>query len=76
MGTPDRPTERKAREHGETWEHARRMYLKYPLLNVADIARMLNVSRQAIDEYVRGLKDERERLRADELKRIARKEGL
>jgi hypothetical protein len=73
---PDRPTERKAREHGKTWEHARRLYLKYPLLAVADIARMLDVSRQAINEYVGDLKEEREGLRTRELNRIKQREKL
>lgn len=68
--------ERKAREHGTTWEHARRLYLKYPLLTVADIARMLDVSRQAVNEYVDSLKDEREGLRTRELSRIKQREGL
>ncbi len=76
MGTPDRPTKRKAREHGETWAQARRLYLKYPLLTIADIARMLDVSRQAIDEYIGGLKEEREGLRTRELERIRHREGL
>jgi Mn-dependent DtxR family transcriptional regulator len=73
---PERPTERKAREHGATWEHARRLYLKYPLLTVADIARMLDVSRQAINEYVDDLKEEREGLRTRELSRIKQREKL
>ena len=68
--------ERKPREHGETWEHARRLYLKYPLLPASDIARILGVSRQAIDEYVRDLKPEREELRTAALASLKRKEGL
>ena len=79
-------TERKsaqARKHGKTWhdrgptwEHARRLYLKYPLLPAADLARILGVSRQAIDQYVEGLKEERERRREEELVKLKRKEGL
>jgi len=68
--------ERKEREHGETWERARRLYLKYPLLPASDIARILGVSRQAIDEYVRDLKPEREERHAATLASIKRKEGL
>lgn len=68
--------ERKAREHGETWGNARRLYLKYPLLTVADIARMLDVSRQAVNEYVDSLKEEREGLRTRDLSRIKQREGL
>jgi hypothetical protein len=70
------PKERKARDHGETWERARRLYLKYPLLPASDIARILRVSRQAIDEYVRDLKPEREERHAATLASIKRKEGL
>jgi len=68
--------ERKEREHGETWERARRLYLKYPLLPASDIARILGVSRQAIDEYVRDLKPEREERHTAALANIKRKEGL
>jgi predicted transcriptional regulator len=78
-----KPKWQTADAHGETWheygptrETARRLYIKYPLLSVADIARMLTVSRQAIDEYVRGLKEERERLHANALARIRKEEGL
>jgi len=70
------PKERKARDHGETWERARRLYLKYPLLPASDIARILRVSRQAIGEYVRDLKPEREERHAATLASIKRKEGL
>ena len=72
-----------ARKHGKTWHdrgptwgHARRLYLKYPLLPAADLARILGVSRQAIDQYVDGLKEEREKRREEELVRLKRKEGL
>lgn len=68
--------ERKPREHGETWERARRLYVKYPLLSAADIARILEVSRQAIDEYVKDLKPEREERRTAALDSIKKKEGL
>jgi hypothetical protein len=64
------PKERKAREHGPTWEQARKLYLKYPLLPPATIAEILEVSRQAVDEYTRDLKDERARLRGLEIARL------
>jgi predicted transcriptional regulator len=67
---------RKAREHGETWERARRVYLKYPLLPAADIARLLGVTRQTVDEYVKELKEEREKLHDDALEQLRRTEGL
>lgn len=79
-------TERKtaeARKHGKTWHdrgptwrHARRLYLKYPLLSASDLARILGVSRQAIDQYVDGLKEEREKLREQAIVKLKRKEGL
>ena len=72
-----------ARKHGKTWHdrgptwgHARRLYLKYPLLSAADLARILGVSRQAIDQYVEGLKEEREKRREKELLRLKRNERL
>ena len=68
--------ERKARKHGETWSQARRLYLKYPLLTIADIARLLGVSRARVNECLEGLKEEREGLRTRELERIRHKEGL
>jgi hypothetical protein len=80
---PNLSTEREARKHGKTWHdrgptyvHARRLYLKYPLLPVADLARILGVSRQAIDEYVGGLKEERAKRREEALVKLKRKEGL
>jgi hypothetical protein len=68
--------ERKQRPHGDTWEQARRLYLKYPLVPVADLARMLGVSRARVDACVPDLKPERERLRREALKRLKTKEGL
>jgi len=81
---PEQLIERKsARKHGKTWhdrgptyEHSRRLYLKYPLLPISDLARILGVSRQAIYVYVEGLEDEREKRREEELVRLKRKEGL
>jgi hypothetical protein len=79
-------TERKsaeARKHGKTWhdrgptwKRARRLYLKYPLLPAVDLAYILGVSRQAIDQYVNGLKEEREKRREEALVTLKRKEGL
>ena len=81
---PKQLLERKSeRRHGKTWhergptyENARRLYLKYPLLPVSDLARILGVSRQAIYEYVEGLEEEREKRREEELIKLKRKEGL
>jgi len=83
---PERSTERKraeARKHGKTWHdrgptwgHARRLYLKYPLLPAADLASILGVSRQAIDQYVGGLKEERKKRREEALVNLKKKEGL
>jgi predicted transcriptional regulator len=69
-------TERKKRDHGPTWKHARRLYLKYPLLQAADIARVLGVTRQAVCKYVRELNEERETLYEKALIELKRKEGL
>ncbi len=63
-------------DRGPVWTNARRLYLKYPLLSVADIARILDVKRQRIDQCVTGLKAEREKRREDALKDLKRKEGL
>jgi hypothetical protein len=52
------------------------LYLKYPLLPAADLARILGVSRQRIFQYVDGLNEEREKRREEELVRLKRKEGL
>jgi hypothetical protein len=78
---PKRSTEREARKHGKTWhdrgptwEHARRLYLKYPLLAAADLARILGVSRQTIDGYVGELKEERGKRREEALAKLKRKE--
>jgi hypothetical protein len=77
-------TERKsaqARKHGKTWHdrgptwaHARRLYLKYPLLPAVDLAEILGVSRQAVDGYVRDLKGERKKRRKEALANLKRKE--
>ena len=61
---------RKARAHGETWHKARRLYLAYPLVPVADLARVLEVTRQCFDEYTRDLKGERETRRGKALQRL------
>ena len=63
-------------DRGPTWKHARRLYLKYPLLPTADLARILGVSRQAIYEYVEGLKEERKKRYEEALVNLKRKEGL
>jgi len=72
-----------AQKHGKRWHdpgptrvQARRLYLKYPLLAAADLARIFEVSRQAIDQYVAGLKEEREKRREEALCQIKRREGL
>jgi biotin operon repressor len=63
-------------ERGETWERARKLSLKYPLLSLADLARLLGVSRARVSACLDGLKDEREGLRTRELERIKHREGL
>jgi hypothetical protein len=77
------PKDKSERKHGKTWHdrgptwgHARRLYLKYPLLPVADLGRILGVTRQAIYDYVEGLTGEREKRREEELVKLKRKEGL
>jgi len=74
-------TERNARKHGKTWhdrgptwQHARRLYLKYPLVSAADLADILGVSRQTVDGYVRDLKEERKKCREEALANLKRKE--
>lgn len=71
------------RKHGKTWhdrgptyENARRLYLKYPLLPAADIARLCGVTRQAIFKHVADLAEEREKAREEALINLKRKEGL
>jgi hypothetical protein len=63
-------------ERGPTWKHARRLYLKYPLLPAVDLAEILGVSRQAVDQYVKDLKGEREKRREEAIANLKRKEGL
>jgi hypothetical protein len=70
------PKERKARPHGETWDQVRRLYLKYPLLAPADLARIMGISRARVAQCVVGLTDERNKLHEDALKDLKRKEGL
>ncbi len=79
----ERSIERKKGQHGKawhdrgpTWEHSRRLYLKYPLLPAADLAEILGVTRQAVDGYVRDLKEERSKRREEALVKLKRKEGL
>lgn len=67
---------RKARPHGETWETMRRLYLKYPIVSVSDLAEIVGISRARANVCVSGLKDERERLRRDALETLRKKEGL
>ena len=61
---------------GETWEKARQLGLKYPLLTLADLGRLLGVDRRRINQCLLDLKTERERLRTKELERIRKTEGL
>jgi hypothetical protein len=63
-------------EHGPIWEHARRLYLAYPFIPVADLARVLGVSRARFNVCVEGLRDERDQRCDDALKSLKRKEGL
>lgn len=57
MSTPE---QRKAREHGETWEQARRLYLRHPFISPADLAKLLGVSRARFYACIEGLQAERE----------------
>jgi hypothetical protein len=57
-------------ERGPTYHVARNLYLTYPLWPSAIIAEILEVSRQAVDEYTRDLKGERARLRGLEITRL------
>ena len=79
--------ERKSeRKHGKAWhdrgptyENARRLYLKYPLLAAADIARILGVTRSAIWKYVKDepdLRDGQEKRRAEALNKLKKEEGV
>jgi hypothetical protein len=61
---------RRARAHGETWHRARKLYLAHPLIPVADLARVLGVTRQCFDDYTRDLKGERETRRGEALQRL------
>ena len=63
-------------DRGPTWKHARRLYLKYPLLPAADIAHLLGVSRQVVYEHIEGLMGERKKLREEALVKLKEKEGL
>jgi hypothetical protein len=74
MSTLER--QRKAREHGDTWEQARRLYLRYPFVSPADLADLLGVSRARFYACVEGLQAERETRYRDALASIKRKEGL
>jgi hypothetical protein len=67
---------RKARGHGETWDKMRRVFIKYPLVPVADLARLFGVSRAAFYKNVSGLVEERESLRQDALNKLRDAEGL
>lgn len=69
-------SERKQRPHGETWETMRRLYLKYPLVPVADFAEMLGITRARAHACVSDLGDERERLRRRALDSLKRMEKL
>ena len=84
---PKQLMERKSeRQHGQRWhdrgptyENARRLYLKYPLLPTVDIARILGVTKQAINKYVKDepdLRKGREKRREEELVRLKKQEGL
>ena len=67
---------RKPRGHGENWDKMRRVFIKYPLVPVADLARLFGVSRAAFYKNVSGLVEERERLRRDALDRLRDAEEL
>jgi len=69
-------TERKAREHGETWKHARRLYLAHPFIPAADLAQVLGVSLARFNVCIEGLRDDRKRRCQDALQRLKLKERL
>lgn len=84
---PKQLIERKSeRKHGKTWhdrgptyENARRLYFKYPLLPAVDIARILGVTKQAIGKYVKDEPDltkGQEKRREEALIKLKREEGL
>ncbi len=83
---PEQSTERKnaeAQKHGKRWhdpgptrKHAERIYIKYPLLPITEIANILGVSRQVIHGYVKELAAGREKAREEALVKLKRKEGL
>lgn len=55
---------------------AQDLYLKYPLMSAADIARVLGVSRQLVFKYVKKLSGQREKAREEAIIQLKRKEGL
>jgi predicted ArsR family transcriptional regulator len=70
-------------KRGENWNdpgpmriRAQDLYLKYPLMSAADIARILGVSRQAVCKYVKKLTGEHEKAREEALLELKKKEGL
>jgi hypothetical protein len=72
-----------AQKHGERWhdpgptrKHAERLYVKYPLLPITELANVLGVSRQVIHDYVKDLAGERERARKEAIIKLKREEGL
>ena len=67
---------RKLRGHGENWDKMRRGFIKYPLVPVADLARLFGASRAAFYKNVSGLVEERERLRREALDRLRDAEEL
>ena len=83
---PEQSMERKstqAQKHGKRWhdpgptrKHAERIYIKYPLLPITEIANILGVSRQVIHDYVKELAEEREKAREEAIVKLKRKEGL
>lgn len=72
-----------AQKHGKRWhdpgptrKHAERLYVKYPLLPITEIANVLGVSRQVIHDYVKELAEERERAREEAIIKLKREVGL
>jgi len=61
---------------GPTRKHAERLYVKYPLLPITEIANVLGVSRQVIHDYVKDLAEERGEARKDAIIKLKREEGL
>jgi hypothetical protein len=78
-----KPKWQTAERHGENWhdygptrETARRIYLAYPFVPVADLARLLHITRARFNVCIDDLRDDRKRRCADALALIKKEERL